>query len=237
MSEYMEKHSVSKLVGSPPGYVGYEEGGQLTDAVRSKPYSVVLFDEIEKAHSDVFNILLHILDEGRLTDSQGTEVDFKNTIIILTSNAGASKLSNKKRLGFSDGTNNEKDDFEFIRNTVNEELKNLFKPEFLNRLDDIIVFHRLSKEDVKEVVSLELDDLLDRLEEIGFDAKYTDKVVEFIAENGYDENYGARPLKRAIKKYIEDDLALDILDNKISKEEKITIGMRNGSVNITTRNS
>lgn len=237
MSEYMEKHSVSKLVGSPPGYVGYEEGGQLTDAVRSKPYSVVLFDEIEKAHSDVFNILLHILDEGRLTDSQGTEVDFKNTIIILTSNAGASKLSNKKRLGFSDGANNEKDDFEFIRNTVNEELKNLFKPEFLNRLDDIIVFHRLSKEDVKEVVSLELDDLLDRLEEIGFDAKYTDKVVEFIAENGYDENYGARPLKRAIKKYIEDDLALDILDNKISKEEKITIGMRNGSVNITTRNS
>lgn len=234
MSEFMEKHTVSKLIGSPPGYVGYEEGGQLTDAVRSKPYSVVLFDEIEKAHPDVFNILLHILDEGRLTDSQGTEVDFKNTIIILTSNAGASKLSSKKEIGFTAHKNNN-GDFEFIKKTVNDELKNLFKPEFLNRLDDIIVFDRLSKEDIKEVVALELDDLLDRIEDIGYEAKYTDKVVEFIAEKGYDENYGARPLKRTIKTYIEDILAIDILEGKLSKSDKITIGMKNGNINITSK--
>ena len=237
MSEYMEKHTVSKLIGSPPGYVGYEEGGQLTDAVRSKPYSVILFDEIEKAHPDVFNILLHILDEGRLTDSHGTEVDFKNTIIILTSNAGASKLSMQRKVGFSNAGNQAADDFEYIKETVNEELKNLFKPEFINRLDDIIVFNRLNKEDIKEVVSLELDDLLDRIEDIGYDAKYTDKVVDYIAEKGYDENYGARPLKRAIKTYIEDLLALDILDEKIKKTDRITIGMRNGEINITTRAS
>lgn len=234
MSEYMEKHTVSKLIGSPPGYVGYEEGGQLTDAVRSKPYSVVLFDEIEKAHPDVFNILLHILDEGRLTDSQGTEVDFKNTIIILTSNAGASKLSSKREIGFS-AIKGEKSDFEFIKKTVNEELKNLFKPEFLNRLDDIIVFNRLGKEDIRRIVALELDDLLDRIEDIGYQAKYTDKVVDFIAEKGYDENYGARPLKRAIKTYIEDILAVDILEGKIKKDDKITIGMKNGNINITSR--
>ena len=235
MSEYMEKHTVSKLIGSPPGYVGYDEGGQLTDQVRSKPYSVVLFDEIEKAHPDVFNILLHILDEGRLTDSQGTEVDFKNTIIILTSNAGAQKLSSKRQVGFSNSETKEKDDFEYIKNTVNEELKNLFKPEFLNRLDDIIVFNRLNKEDIKEVVSLELDDLLERIEDIGFEAKYTDKVVDYIAEKGYDENYGARPLKRAIKTSIEDLLATEILEERVSKEDKITIGMRNGQINITSR--
>lgn len=234
MSEFMEKHTVSKLIGSPPGYVGYEEGGQLTDAVRSKPYSVILFDEIEKAHPDVFNILLHILDEGRLTDSQGTEVDFKNTIIILTSNAGASKLSSKKSIGFAT-SDVDKGDFEYIKNVVNEELKNLFKPEFLNRLDDIIVFDRLSKEDTKEVVELELDELIDRIEEIGYEAKYTDKVIDHIAEKGYDENYGARPLKRAIKTEIEDLLAMEILDGKISKDDKITIGMKNGSINITTR--
>lgn len=232
MSEYMEKHTVSKLIGSPPGYVGYEEGGQLTDAVRSNPYSVVLFDEIEKAHPDVFNILLHILDEGRLTDSQGTEVDFKNTIIILTSNAGASKLSKQKHIGFA-SVDNDEADFEFIKTVVNEELKNLFKPEFLNRLDDIIVFNRLTKEDIKEVVALELDDLLDRIEDIGYKAKYTDKLLDFIAEKGYDENYGARPLKRAIKTYIEDELALDILDGKVKKSDLISIGMRNGSVNIS----
>ncbi|MDO5027457.1 MAG: ATP-dependent Clp protease ATP-binding subunit [Tissierellia bacterium] len=234
MSEYMEKHTVSKLIGSPPGYVGYEEGGQLTDAVRSKPYSVVLFDEIEKAHPDVFNILLHILDEGRLTDSQGTEVDFKNTIIILTSNAGASKLSSKREIGFS-AQKDDGSDFEFIKKTVNEELKNLFKPEFLNRLDDIIVFNRLTREDIREVVSLELDDLLDRIEEIGYSAKYSDKVVDFIADKGYDENYGARPLKRAIKTYIEDILAVDILEGKFSKGDTINIGMKSGDISITKK--
>lgn len=235
MSEYMEKHSVAKLIGSPPGYVGYEEGGQLTDAVRSKPYSVVLFDEIEKAHPDVFNILLHILDEGRLTDSQGVEVDFSNTIIILTSNAGASKLTAKKSIGFSAASNGEVGDFEFIKKTVNEELKNLFKPEFLNRLDDIIVFDRLNKENVRKVVQLELDDLLDRIEDIGYEAKYTDKLVDFIAEKGYDENYGARPLKRTIKSEVEDKLASDILDGKFKKGDKLTLGMRSGEVNITVR--
>ena len=235
MSEYMEKHSVSKLIGSPPGYVGYEEGGQLTDAVRSNPYSVVLFDEIEKAHPDVFNILLHILDEGHLTDSQGTEVDFKNTIIILTSNAGAQKLSSKRAIGFST-TSESNGDFEYIKETVNDALKNLFKPEFLNRLDDIIVFDRLNRDEIKEVVKLELDDLLERIEEIGYEAKYTDKVVEYIADKGYDENYGARPLKRAIKSEIEDLLAMDILDEKVKKSDKLTIGMNpKGQIAITAR--
>lgn len=235
MSEYMEKHTVSKLIGSPPGYVGYDEGGQLTDAVRSKPYSVILFDEIEKAHPDVFNILLQILDEGRLTDSQGTEVDFKNTIIIMTSNAGASLLSNKRKLGFSDVGSKKADDFENIKNIVNEALKNLFKPEFLNRIDDIIVFNKLEMEDIKQIVRLKLDELMDRIEEMGYAAKYSDKLAEYIAQKGFDENYGARPLERAIKTEIEDLIATAILDGQIGKGDKISLGMRNGQVYINQK--
>mgnify|MGYP001243160957 FL=1 len=230
MSEYMEKHTVSKLVGSPPGYVGYEEGGQLTDAVRDNPYSVILFDEIEKAHPDVFNILLQVLDEGRLTDSQGTEVDFTNTIIILTSNAGASRLTNTVKIGFGSEDQKKKEDYENIKSVVNEELKNLFRPEFLNRIDDIIVFNRLDKKDVREIVKLKLDDLIYRMEDIGYEGKYTDKVVDYIADEGFDEEYGARPLERAIKKEIEDLLAEEILEGGLDKKDRITIGIRNKKI-------
>jgi len=230
MSEYMEKHTVSKLVGSPPGYVGYEEGGQLTDAVRDNPYSVILFDEIEKAHPDVFNILLQVLDEGRLTDSQGTEVDFTNTIIILTSNAGATRLTNTVKIGFGSEDQKKKEDYENIKSVVNEELKNLFRPEFLNRIDDIIVFNRLDKDDVRQIVKLKLDDLIYRIEDIGYEAKYTDKVVDFISESGFHEEYGARPLERAIKKEIEDLLAEEILEGNLDKDHNITIGIRNKKI-------
>ena len=223
MSEYMEKHSVAKLIGSPPGYVGYDEGGQLTEKVRSNPYSVILFDEIEKAHPDVFNILLQILDEGRLTDAQGREVDFTNTIVILTSNAGASMLSKKNSIGFESAEESEKRDYEKTKEIVNKELKNLFKPEFLNRIDDIIVFNRLNKEDIKKIVELKLDKLIDRLEEMGYSAKYTEKVAEKIAELGFDESYGARPLDRAIKTEIEDLIAEKILENTLSKDKMISI--------------
>lgn len=226
MSEYMEKHSVSKLIGSPPGYVGYDEGGQLTERVRTNPYSVVLFDEIEKAHPDVFNMLLQILDEGRLTDSQGREVDFTNTIIIMTSNAGASQLSKKNSIGFESEETKAKKDYENTKSIVNQELKNLFKPEFLNRIDDIIVFNRLNKENIKEIVGLKLDDLVDRIENMGYKAKYTDKVVEKIASVGFDETYGARPLDRAIKTEIEDLIAEKILNEEIEKGKLISIIIR-----------
>lgn len=232
MSEYMEKHSVAKLIGSPPGYVGYDEGGQLTEKVRSNPYSVILFDEIEKAHPDVFNILLQILDEGRLTDAQGREVDFTNTIVILTSNAGASKLSKKNTIGFESAEESEKRDYEKTKEIVNNELKNLFKPEFLNRIDDIIVFNRLNKEDIKKIVELKLDKLIDRLEEMGYAAKYTEKVAEKIAEVGFDENYGARPLDRAIKTEIEDLIAEKMLENALSKGKMISIISRANKIAI-----
>lgn len=230
MSEYMEKHSISKLIGSPPGYVGYDEGGQLTEKVRSNPYSVILFDEIEKAHPDVFNMLLQILDEGRLTDSQGREVDFTNTIIILTSNAGASQLSKRNSIGFESEETKVKKDFENTKDVVNKELKNLFKPEFLNRIDDIIVFNRLNKEDIKQIVALRLDDLIERIKDMGYKAKYTDKVVEKIASIGFDETYGARPLDRAIKTEIEDLIAERILEEGVDKDKMISIIMRGDKI-------
>ncbi|MFM1524938.1 ATP-dependent Clp protease ATP-binding subunit [Helcococcus bovis] len=232
MSEYMEKHAVSKLIGSPPGYVGYDEGGQLTEKVRTNPYSVILFDEIEKAHPDIFNILLQILDEGRLSDSQGREVDFTNTIIIMTSNAGASQLSKRNTIGFESEETKSKRDYEHTKEIVNNALKNLFKPEFLNRIDDIIVFNRLNKENIKEIVKLKLDDLIDRISEMGYEAKYTDKVVEKIAEVGFDDVYGARPLDRAIKTEIEDLIAERILESGISKDKKISIILRNEKISI-----
>ena len=206
MSEYMEKHSVSKIVGSPPGYVGFDEGGQLSEKVRRKPYSVILFDEIEKAHPDVFNIMLQILDDGRLTDSQGRTVDFKNTVIIMTSNIGARSIVNSgAKLGFNSSDN--ENDFKNIKNTVMDELKRAFRPEFLNRVDDIIVFNRLGAEEVSKIAKNMLLELKARIESIGIEFEFTDDAVQNIAKVGFDDVYGARPLKRAIVSEIEDELS------------------------------
>ncbi len=218
MSEYMEKHTVSRLVGSPPGYVGYEEGGQLTEKVRRMPYSVVLFDEIEKAHPDVFNMLLQILEDGRLTDSQGRTVDFKNTVIIMTSNVGARLIVDKQQsLGFMQSFEDNKN----IKETVTNELKKVFRPEFLNRVDDIIVFSKLNKEEIKQIARNMLKNLSTRLENLGVDIEFTDAVVEKIADEGFDETYGARPLRRAIVSNIEDRLSEKLLDNSFDKSKKI----------------
>ena len=207
MSEYMEKHTVSRLVGSPPGYVGYDEGGQLTEAVRRKPYSVVLFDEIEKAHPDVFNILLQILEDGRLTDAQGRKVDFKNTVIIMTSNVGARLITEKKgSLGFA-SEDNQKLDSEKVKELVLGELKSTFRPEFLNRVDDIIVFHKLTDEDIREIAGRMLKTLQKRLSEIGISAEFAEAAVAEIAKEGFDPIYGARPLRRAIQTKLEDRLS------------------------------
>ncbi len=223
MSEYMEKHSVSRLVGSPPGYVGYDEGGQLTEAVRRKPYSVVLFDEIEKAHPDVFNVLLQILDDGRLTDSKGKTVNFKNTVIILTSNVGATSLRKQNVLGFSASINESKEEYDRMKETITEELKRTFRPEFLNRLDDVIVFHSLKEEQIKEIVDIMIKDLEKRMNKLDVKIKITDKTKEYIASSGFDPVYGARPLERTIRKMIEDQLAEEILRGNVSKDEDIVI--------------
>lgn len=213
MSEYMEKHTVSRLVGSPPGYVGYDEGGQLTEKIRRNPYSVVLFDEIEKAHPDVFNILLQILDDGILTDSQGRKVDFKNTIVIMTSNVGARLITDRKSLGFSGGDNSLDDNA--VKSDVMSELKRQFKPEFLNRVDDIIVFKQLKKDDIKEIAKRLLDTLSKRVSARDITIEFTDEAVSKIADEGFDPVYGARPLKRAIQTKVEDKLSEEMLDNKI----------------------
>ncbi len=198
MSEFMEKHAVSRLVGAPPGYVGHDDGGQLTEKVRRKPYSVILFDEIEKAHPDVFNILLQVLDDGHLTDTKGRTVDFRNTIIIMTSNVGAQELQDQRFAGF--GGSSDGQDYETIRKTMLKELKNSFRPEFLNRVDDIIVFHKLTKEELKEIVTMMVNKLTNRLSEQNINIIVTDKAKDKIAEEGYDPEYGARPLIRAIQK-------------------------------------
>ena len=234
MSEYQEKFNVSRLIGSPPGYVGHEDGGQLTESVRRRPYSVVLFDEIEKAHSDVFNILLQVLDEGRLTDSNGRTVDFTNTVIIMTSNVGARRLSD---FGTGIGFQGKTSDDERRSKTdaiIKKELKNKFSPEFLNRLDDIILFDQLKEEHILEIVNIELDEFIDRIAEEGYEFKFNKTAKKFVAEQGYDPAYGARPLKRAIQKYVEDLVADAILNGevekgvtytitKIAKEDKLTI--------------
>ena len=220
MSEYMEKHTVSRLVGSPPGYVGYEEGGQLTEKIRRKPYSVVLFDEIEKAHPDVFNMLLQILDDGILTDSQGRRVDFKNSVIIMTSNVGAKLITQKSAdFGFTGKENSAEAvmEKEKIREAVMGELKKTFRPEFLNRVDDIIVFDRLQKDDIKKIAVNLLDSLKNRVEELGIGIEFTDKAISDIADAGFDEVYGARPLKRAIQNKIENLLSEEMLENKVVK--------------------
>lgn len=235
MSEYMEKHSVSKMIGSPPGYVGFEEGGQLSEQVRKNPYSVILFDEIEKAHPDVFNVLLQVLDDGRITDSQGRTVDFKNTIIIMTSNAGAQRIVEPKKLGFSNVENAESEHKD-MKNNVMEEIKRMFKPEFLNRIDDIIVFRALSKEDVKGIAALMLKELKNRLaKQMDITLTYGDTVKNFIFEKGYDKKYGARPLKRAIQNNIEDSLAEEILSGKIQASDKVSMTVVDGKVVFTKK--
>lgn len=235
MSEYMEKHSVSKMIGSPPGYVGFEEGGQLSEQVRKNPYSVILFDEIEKAHPDVFNVLLQVLDDGRITDSQGKTVDFKNTIIIMTSNAGAQRIVDPKKLGFSNVENAESEHKD-MKNNVMEEIKRMFKPEFLNRIDDIIVFRALSKEDVKGIAALMLKELKNRLaKQMDITLTYGDTVKNFIFEKGYDKKYGARPLKRAIQNNIEDSLAEEILSGKIQASDKVSMTVVDGKVVFTKK--
>lgn len=224
MSEYMEKFNVSKLIGSPPGYVGYEEGGKLTEAVRRKPYSVILFDEIEKAHPDVFNILLQVLDEGFLTDSVGRKVNFKNTLIIMTSNVGVKELSQHgKNLGFEtkNNVNNNKKRTEDI---LSKAVKGKFTPEFLNRLDDIIVFNQLKKEDIHKIVNIELTNLIKDLKEIGYEIKFNKRAIEYIGDKGYNEEYGARPLGRVIQTLIQDRIAEDIISGNILKDTKIKVG-------------
>ncbi|MGM9646075.1 MAG: ATP-dependent Clp protease ATP-binding subunit [Eubacteriales bacterium] len=220
MSEYMEKHSASKLIGSPPGYVGYGEGGQLTEAVRRKPYSVILFDEIEKAHPDVYNILLQVLEDGILTDSGGRRVDFRNTIMILTSNIGAKNITEPKRLGFS-GNLGEQSEYEYMKSQINDALKTEFRPEFLNRLDEIIIFDKLSPDDTKNIARLMLNDVKKLALNIGVNADFDESAVSFLAEKGYDKIYGARPLRRAVTTYVENTLSEKILSGEISSGDKI----------------
>ncbi|MBQ7868048.1 MAG: ATP-dependent Clp protease ATP-binding subunit [Clostridia bacterium] len=222
MSEYMEKHSVSRLVGSPPGYVGYEEGGQLTQKVRNKPYSVVLFDEIEKAHPDVFNILLQILDDGRLTDSNGRVVNFKNTIIVMTSNAGASSITSKRSLGFGGSVETTRD-YEAMKERVMNEVKDTFRPEFINRIDDLIVFHALEPADIEQIAALMLGSVAKRLQERGMNLLYHDDVVALLARQGYDANYGARPLRRTIQRSVEDALSEEIIAGKIALGDSVEL--------------
>ncbi len=223
MSEFMEKHSTAKLIGSPPGYVGYDDGGHLSELVRKKPYSVILFDEIEKAHPDVFNIMLQILDDGRLTDAKGKHINFKNTIIIMTSNVGASMITTSGKLGFTTGDDAKKDKYDKLKDTVNEELKKAFRPEFLNRIDDIIVFAHLSKEEIREIVDLMMKDLFKRLAERDLSVEVTDEVKDFLAKDGYNEAYGARPLRRLIQRKIEDQLAEEILTNAYQAGDTILL--------------
>lgn len=239
MSEYMEKHTVSKLIGSPPGYVGFEEGGQLTEKVRRKPYSVVLFDEIEKAHPDVFNMLLQILEDGRLTDSQGRTVDFKNTIIIMTSNVGARLITEKQSsLGFnSENENAEEIEKKDIKELVTGELRKVFRPEFLNRVDDIIVFNKLNKDEIKQIAVKMLKTLENRLDKMNIKISFTDNAISEIADKGFDENYGARPLRRAIQNEIEDPLSEQMLEGKVKDGAVVTCDFADGQFTFTTANA
>ena len=233
MSEYMEKHSVAKLIGAPPGYVGFDEAGQLTEKVRRKPYSVVLFDEIEKAHPDIFNLMLQILDDGRLTDSKGRVVNFKNTIIIMTSNVGASEAKSVSALGF--GGSSPADEYEKMSDRIKEALKERFKPEFLNRVDDIVVFSKLGKADAEKIVSILLDGLGKRLENMGVSLKVTRSALDYITESGYDNEYGARPLKRNIQKLVEDRLSEEVLKGNILEGETVTVDCSSSGLVFSSR--
>jgi ATP-dependent Clp protease ATP-binding subunit ClpA len=222
MSEYMEKHTVSKLIGAPPGYVGYDEGGQLTEKVRRRPYSVILLDEIEKAHPDVFNMLLQILEDGRLTDSQGRTVYFENTVIIMTSNAGTNFKSNN--IGFG------KEGYDALENKVKEALKEYFRPEFLNRVDETIVFKPLAKEELHKIVELMLNEVLEEVREKDIDIQVSEEVKDFLITKGYDEKYGARPLRRSIQRYIEDEISEGYLHKRIHEGSKVNITLENGNI-------
>jgi ATP-dependent Clp protease ATP-binding subunit ClpC len=231
MSEYMEKHAVSRLIGSPPGYVGFDEGGQLTEKIRRNPYSVVLFDEIEKAHPEVFNVLLQILEDGRLTDGKGKTVNFKNTIIIMTSNVGASTIKKQKSMGFAFNDKGERqNEYEKMKENVMEELKRSFRPEFLNRIDDIIVFHSLQEEDLKQIVRLMLETVSERLEEQDINIGFTDDAEELLAKEGFDLTYGARPLRRAITKIVEDKLSEEMLKGNVRKGDKLIVEVKDGQL-------
>lgn len=236
MSEYMEPHSVAKLIGSPPGYVGFDEGGQLTEKIRRKPYSVILFDEIEKAHPDVMNMLLQILDDGRLTDSQGRMVNFKNTVVIMTSNIGARLITDKNTLGFTIANNQKEEtqkEYEAIKKDVMGELKKEFRPEFINRIDEIIVFHKLNEEDIKQIIDIMLSQVTKRLQEQNMELTIDDSVKELIAKKGIDVNYGARPLKRAIQNLLEDKIAEAILDGKMKPHQKAVAKVENNEIIIS----
>ena len=236
MSEYMEPHSVAKLIGSPPGYVGFDEGGQLTEKIRRKPYSVILFDEIEKAHPDVMNMLLQILDDGRLTDSQGRMVNFKNTVVIMTSNIGARLITDKNTLGFTIANNQKEEtqkEYEAIKKDVMGELKKEFRPEFINRIDEIIVFHKLNEEDIKQIIDIMLSQVTKRLQEQNMELTIDDSVKELIAKKGIDVNYGARPLKRAIQNLLEDKIAEAILDGKMKSHQKAVAKVENNEIIIS----
>ena len=235
MSEYMEKHSVSKLVGSPPGYVGYEEGGQLSEKVRRNPYAVILFDEIEKAHPDVFNILLQVLDDGHITDSQGRQVDFKNTILIMTSNAGAQSIISPKKLGFA-SVDDEKHNYEYMKGSVMEEVRRMFKPEFLNRIDETIVFHALNRENITRIAEILLEQFAKRCkEQMDITLKISSAAKELIAKAGFDEKYGARPLKRAIQTKVEDALAQEILEGKVKAGDKVLLGVSKEEIKFSVK--
>lgn len=235
MSEYMEKHSVAKIIGSPPGYVGHDDGGQLSEKVRRNPYAVILFDEIEKAHPDVFNILLQVLDDGHITDSQGRKVDFKNTVIIMTSNAGAGAIVSPKKLGFS-SAEDAKHDYEFMKNGVMNEVKQIFKPEFLNRIDETLVFHTLQKDEIMKIAGILLDELTKRCkEQLSIDVSFKNSVTKWLAETGYDVKYGARPLKRAIQNKLEDPMADEILEGKIHEGDHVDVKVVNGKVKMQVK--
>jgi ATP-dependent Clp protease ATP-binding subunit ClpC len=230
MSEYMEKFSVSRLIGAPPGYVGYEEGGTLTEKVRRRPFSVILFDEIEKAHPDVFNLLLQIMDDGRLTDSQGHVVDFRNTIIIMTSNIGGAQIvSGKKTLGFVNATS-EDIDFKEMKDKVIEEVKKTFRPEFLNRIDEIVVFHKLNEEHIKKIIDILLMDIRERLAEKEIKLELSSSAKSFLVQEGYDPSFGARPLKRTIQRYIEDPLSEELLKGRFESGDTIFCTYQNGKI-------
>ena len=235
MSEYMEGHSVSKMIGSPPGYVGFEEGGQLSEKIRRNPYSVVLFDEIEKAHPDVFNVLLQVLDDGHITDSKGRKVSFKNTILIMTSNAGAQRIIDPKNLGFG-AAETEKQSYDKMKGKVMEEVKRLFKPEFINRIDEIMVFHPLNRDDMKAIVTLLSKTLSKRCkEQMDIELSVGSAVKEYLVEKHMDVKMGARPMKRAIQSEIEDALAEEILAGKVKSGDKVSVGLKNKKITFTVK--
>jgi ATP-dependent Clp protease ATP-binding subunit ClpC len=240
MSEYQEEHTVSRLIGAPPGYIGYEEGGQLTEAVRRRPYRVILLDEIEKAHPKVFNTLLQILDDGRLTDGHGHTVDFKNTVVIMTSNAGAEVIRRETHIGFApkkDEVKNQQQRYEDLKEKVMNEVKNYFRPEFINRLDDIIVFHELNEEQLRQIVDLMVADLEKRLEEHKLKLELTDKAKSWLGKVGYDPLYGARPLRRAVERYVENPLSISILRGEFKEGDTVTVDLVKEALTFTTKSA